>query len=319
MTRSRAQRQHRVEPKLERVRVLANDRVAEGVGPAWCCTRRDVARAVRPGQFVHLRDLAQGTDFLLAPPVLGAPLRGRADRAPLSGARRGNPRALAEKRRGAAMDLVGPLGHGWSAPDGVAHALLVAGGLGAAPLGMLAEELAARGHRGRGRARRAHRVSGSWRRGVFERVARRVESPPTTVARGSTGSSPRSPEALLLAEELRRRLHVRSRSRCSASSRRRRRRGVYCQVSLERLMACGIGACLSCVVSTVHGLRARVRRRPRLPTAEEVFGMRPKTRRGTRPSGGRHEYRSQDRHRRRALARSTSRVTFGSLSSCAIR
>jgi dihydroorotate dehydrogenase electron transfer subunit len=31
--------------------------------------------------------------------------------------------------------------------------------------------------------------------------------------------------------------------------------GVRCQVSLERLMACGIGACLSCVVSTRTGLK----------------------------------------------------------------
>jgi dihydroorotate dehydrogenase electron transfer subunit len=29
--------------------------------------------------------------------------------------------------------------------------------------------------------------------------------------------------------------------------------GVPCQVSLERLMACGIGACLSCIVSTTGG------------------------------------------------------------------
>ena len=29
--------------------------------------------------------------------------------------------------------------------------------------------------------------------------------------------------------------------------------GVACQVSLERLMACGIGACLSCVVTTSDG------------------------------------------------------------------
>jgi dihydroorotate dehydrogenase electron transfer subunit len=29
--------------------------------------------------------------------------------------------------------------------------------------------------------------------------------------------------------------------------------GVACRVSLERLMACGIGACLSCVVTTVDG------------------------------------------------------------------
>jgi dihydroorotate dehydrogenase electron transfer subunit len=32
-------------------------------------------------------------------------------------------------------------------------------------------------------------------------------------------------------------------------------RGVACQVSLERLMACGIGACLSCVVTTKSGLK----------------------------------------------------------------
>jgi dihydroorotate dehydrogenase electron transfer subunit len=29
--------------------------------------------------------------------------------------------------------------------------------------------------------------------------------------------------------------------------------GIPCQVSLERLMACGIGACLSCVVTTTAG------------------------------------------------------------------
>jgi dihydroorotate dehydrogenase electron transfer subunit len=33
------------------------------------------------------------------------------------------------------------------------------------------------------------------------------------------------------------------------------RAGVACQVSLERLMGCGIGACLSCVVSTRQGLK----------------------------------------------------------------
>jgi dihydroorotate dehydrogenase electron transfer subunit len=33
------------------------------------------------------------------------------------------------------------------------------------------------------------------------------------------------------------------------------RHGVPCQVSLERLMACGIGACLSCVVNTRDGLK----------------------------------------------------------------
>ena len=29
--------------------------------------------------------------------------------------------------------------------------------------------------------------------------------------------------------------------------------GVYTEVSMEKRMACGIGACLSCVVDTVNG------------------------------------------------------------------
>ena len=28
---------------------------------------------------------------------------------------------------------------------------------------------------------------------------------------------------------------------------------IPCQVSMEKRMACGVGACLSCVVETVHG------------------------------------------------------------------
>ena len=31
--------------------------------------------------------------------------------------------------------------------------------------------------------------------------------------------------------------------------------GVTCQVSMEKLMACGVGACLSCVVDTKAGRR----------------------------------------------------------------
>jgi dihydroorotate dehydrogenase electron transfer subunit len=41
----------------------------------------------------------------------------------------------------------------------------------------------------------------------------------------------------------------------SIVARQARDAGVACQVSLERLMACGIGACLSCVVTTNLGTK----------------------------------------------------------------
>lgn len=46
---------------------------------------------------------------------------------------------------GMAVSLMGPIGHGWNAPEGVSSALLVAGGVGAAPLFLHAQELVASG------------------------------------------------------------------------------------------------------------------------------------------------------------------------------
>jgi dihydroorotate dehydrogenase electron transfer subunit len=117
-------------PIIEAVTVVANDRLAEGVGLMALYAPR-VCAGVQPGQFVHLRLGAQSETILRRPfsvhraagehiellyQVLGA-----------------GTLLLAEKRPGdTSMDVVGPLGHGWAIPDGLAHALLVAGGLGAA-------------------------------------------------------------------------------------------------------------------------------------------------------------------------------------------
>ena len=182
------------------------------------------------------------------------------------------------------MDLVGPLGHGWAVPEGVVARAAVAGGLGAAPLGMLAEELAERGRRGHASRRARRRAERLVARELFERVARarrgrdrrrlggrarlRDAARPSACSprSASTSSTPAVP------------------SRCSAPSPRMlAEAGVACQVSLERLMACGIGACLSCVVSHHRRAEARVRGRPRLRCARRWSGMRRRYRRSTRP------------------------------------
>lgn len=239
-------------PALERVRVLSNDRVAEGVGLIVLEAPR-CAQAVQPGQFVHLR-VATGADIILRRPfsvhratderieilyqVLGA----------------GTLR-LAEKPAGdTSMDLVGPLGNGWRIPEAAAHALLVAGGLGAAPLGMLAEKLAQRGVAVTV-AQGAPTASRLVARELFERVARRVEVATDDGSAGERGFVT-GPVERLLASGTFDVVYT-----CGPEIMERRvaglavGAGVACQVSLERLMACGIGACLSCVVSTRDGLR----------------------------------------------------------------
>ena len=239
-------------PALERVTVLSNDRVAEGVGLISLEAPR-CASAVRPGQFVHLR-VATGADIILRRPF--SVHRAVGERVELlyqvlgAGTLR-----LAEKVPGdESMDLVGPLGHGWEVPEGATRALLVAGGLGAAPLGMLAEELSRRGI-ATTVAQGAPTASRLVARRLFEREARRVELATDDGSAGERGFVT-APAARLLAEE---RFdvvftcgpEVMAQAVCRMAS----EAGVACQVSLERLMACGIGACLSCVVSTHAGLR----------------------------------------------------------------
>ena len=243
--------QHRVEPRLERVRVLANDRLAEGVG-LIVLHAPYVAEHVRPGQFVHLR-IAEGTDFLLRRPF-SVHRRGGGHVELLYQVLGAGTRELSLKKPGDPMDVVGPLGHGWTLPEDARHALLVAGGLGSAPLGMLAEDLAARGVAvvvAQG-APTAERLVG---RGVFEAVARRIAYSTDDGSQGHHGFVTALSEEFLAAEQFDA-VYV-----CGPEAMQRivaaqaEARGVYCEVSLERLMACGVGACLSCVVSTVHGLQ----------------------------------------------------------------
>ena len=237
-------------PALERVTVLANDPIAPGVGLIVLRAPR-CASLVLPGQFVHLR-IATGADTILRRPF--SIHRAYKDRIEILYQILGaGTLHLAEKPVGDdSMDLVGPLGRGWHMPDGISHVLLVAGGLGAAPLGMLAEQLAERGVAvtvAQG-APTAERLVA---RGVFEHVARRVEVATDDGSAGEQGFVT-GPVTRLLAEESFDIIYV-----CGPEAMQRAIAALasaidaHCQVSLERLMACGIGACLSCVVTTTDG------------------------------------------------------------------
>jgi dihydroorotate dehydrogenase electron transfer subunit len=238
-------------PTLEPVTVVANERVAEGVGLIALHAPR-TAMAVKPGQFVHLR-VATGADIILRRPFSVHRASGERIEILYQILGTGTLR-LAEKAAGETMDLVGPLGHGWETPDGLAHVLLVAGGLGAAPLGMLAERLAERGVAVTV-AQGAPTTSRLVARDLFERVARRVEVATDDGSAGEHGFVT-GPATRLIAEERFDAVFV-----CGPEAMERavvaiaRDAQIPCQVSLERLMACGIGACLSCVVSTRDGLK----------------------------------------------------------------
>ena len=124
--------------------VLANECIAPGVFVMEITAPR-ICKEARPGQFVHVK-VADNPVQLLRMPF------GVYDCNPQIGSIEICYQLLGEGTRqlstlgiGDRVDVLGPIGNGWSMPAQSRHALIISGGLGAAPMNLLARELAARG------------------------------------------------------------------------------------------------------------------------------------------------------------------------------
>ncbi len=213
-----------------------------------------IAVAAAPGQFVMVKATTSHDPLLRRPFSVFEVLRDRA----------GTPVgiSLLNKRIGPSTDLLyaaqpgrpvvclGPLGRPFTIVDPPTEAWMVAGGVGLAPFAMLAETLRARGVRttlfyGARRAAELFYLDFFRELGV---------SLVLTTEDGSIG------EAGRVVAPLDRHLAARDRHEpvmlyacgpermLAATANLAIRRGRPCQVSVERVMGCGMGGCYSCVV-----------------------------------------------------------------------
>lgn len=159
-------------------------------------------------------------------------------------------RWLASLDRGDAVDLVGPLGVPFALPREPASCVLVAGGYGAAPMFMLAEQLRERGCRvemamGAASADRLF--------GVLE-AKRMAGTVHICTDDGSAGVRGRVTDVL---PELMMRSRAEVVYACGpmgmlkAVSEISARLGAYSQCAVEESMACGIGVCMTCVLPVI--------------------------------------------------------------------
>jgi dihydroorotate dehydrogenase electron transfer subunit len=162
------------------------------------------------------------------------------------------------------------LGSGFTLPEPKRPAILVAGGLGVAPLFFLAEELCARGAQprllyGAGSVDQLVPTDGLQAKGVSVKLA---------TDDGSAGYSG-FVSGLLEQEQLEADAYLAAcgpMEMLKAVAAVAKSRGLELEVSLESRMACGLGACLGCTVFLSGGADRRVCCDGPVFSAREVFG-----------------------------------------------
>ncbi len=115
--------------------ILSNTEVMPGVYLVWLESPR-IASQAQPGQFVMVRC---GEDTLLRRPLSIHQRDGNRIALLFSVVRKGT-NWLSQRQAGAELDLLGPLGNGFSIDPVSKNVLLVAGGIGIAPLRFLADK-----------------------------------------------------------------------------------------------------------------------------------------------------------------------------------
>ncbi len=274
----------------ERARILGN----KPVGPnlyLMTLESPQIAASIQPGQFVHMkvpgmeahilrrpfsvyaRDAQAGTLDILYQVVgfgsahmtgLGTAATGDALASDCMVESGGNAVAAVDADF---AELVGPVGHGWHPAPDTKRALLAGGGVGAAPLFMLCEQLVTLGVR-TDVVLGAQTEAALACRERYEALLAAGESCGCGAPRCATddGSFGRAGFCTSLVEEALADAQEAGKpydyvAVCGPEplmkivARLAQEAGVRCEVSMERRMACGVGACLSCVVDTTDGKR----------------------------------------------------------------
>ena len=214
----------------------------------------EIARAARPGQFINIRCTEEGTDPLLRRPFSICSVdRAAGTFTVLIKVIGPGTRLLEALRPGAKVDMLAPLGKSfeWA---GARRIMLVAGGVGVAPMLFVAQEVRQAQMEPRPEiifCYGARTAADFVLLDQIESLADRLVLATNDGSRGERGFVTEAAERLFAPD-----LSILT---CGPNPmmddllRRMRAAGLEGQVSLENQMGCGIGACQGCVVPTRQG------------------------------------------------------------------
>jgi dihydroorotate dehydrogenase electron transfer subunit len=220
----------------------------------------EIAAKAKPGQFVHVR-VGEGHDPLLRRPfsvMLPNPQAGTVQLL-IKNVGRGTD-LLCHLRAGVMVDLLGPLGNSYTPPPPGRDVLLVAGGVGVAPLIYFADVLQT-DPTAHYRVRGLYGGRNSNQLPLWTEFGGRCEEFVVTTEDGSAGEQGLVTDVL---EAQLQRGDVQAVYTCGPRPMMAKvalmaeDAGVACYASLEQWMGCGLGACMGCVVPTRDGAYVRV-------------------------------------------------------------
>ena len=158
-------------------------------------------------------------------------------------------RHLAATNEGDLINIVLPLGNGFTLPEKGENVLLVGGGIGIAPLFYFAKALNEKGVR-------PSLLLGGKSQSDLIRLAdyQKLGNTFVTTEDGSLGEKGFVTQHSIWQKQQFNKIYVCGpKPMMKAVAKLATEKQVWCEVSLENLMACGLGACLCCVEDTVDG------------------------------------------------------------------
>jgi dihydroorotate dehydrogenase electron transfer subunit len=210
-----------------------------------------ISGSAYPGQFVMVR-VRKGVDPLLRRPFSICGVEGELFLLLYRVVGKGSE-IMSEMGTGGRVSVLGPLGNGFRIPEDDRKMFLVAGGIGIAPLPFLAQRLGSREFSfmaGFGSADGiipAQEVLDlSWPLQISTDDGTEGHHGPVTdlLQRILSDCRPDSPCSIFVCGP---------RGMLKSAARIAGKEGISCQVSMEASMACGLGACLGCVIPAAPG------------------------------------------------------------------
>ena len=221
----------------------------------WHCelSAPQVAKYASPGQFINIR-VSDNLDPLLRRPISIHGVNGAKIKIFYEVAGKATE-ILAQKKKGEHLDIIGPLGNGFDYRKGAKpkeQTILIAGGMGVAPLVFLAQKLKT--------SKLLVLIGAKTKKQIFcgqefKELGCAVKFSTDDGSLGLSGRVTDLLKAVLAQGTFSKMFACGPEPMLKAVSQIACENNIDSQLSLEEHMACGIGACLGCVVSTKSGYK----------------------------------------------------------------